>query len=282
MESIENLQKQPINILVCFTDPEIGKTLSRLATYYAISKSDKSTVTFLYLNNKEHYTEPAQLEEFINIMDKNKITIRYFVKKYDDYPSEIIKTSKEQNSNLILIGVSNNELNPTKLQKYNRLKSNPTNSEANFLEQFSKEELQLFRDVSSLFDMNPIPAGLFIYNDLKSVDNVFISILSTADVQAFPFLTFRFAQKENVELMIWDAIGAFETNPKLQKINQSYIKKAEEKVYLWNNDKKIDKDFILEQDLCIFGMDGWNKLINTSLPWIEALPSTLILKDKTI
>ena len=130
--------------------------------------------------------------------------------------------------------------------------------------------------------MNPIPAGLFIYNSLKSIDKVFVSILSATDVYAIPFSTFRSVQKENVELMIWDAIGAFDTNPKLQKIYQSQIKKADEKVYLWNNDKKIDKDFILEQDLCIFGMDGWNKLINTSLPWLEALPSTLILKDKTI
>lgn len=281
MDVIENVLKKPVNVLVCFTDPEIGRTLSRLATYFAISRSEKSTATFLYLTNDDQYGESAQLEGFTDIMDKNKITVRYFVKKYDDFTAEIQKVSKEQNSNLLLIGISSNVLTAKMLQKYGRLKVDPANSEMYIKEQFTPEESHVLSEIYSLLDMNPITTGLFIYNNLKSVDKVFVSILSATDIQAFPLATIRFAQKENVELMVWDAIGAIETNPKMQKLYQSYIKKAEDRVNLWDNDKKIDKDFIMEQDLCIFGMEGWNRLISTSLPWIEALPSTLIVKAKT-
>ena len=82
--------------------------------------------------------------------------------------------------------------------------------------------------------------------------------------------------------MIWDAIGAIELNPKMQKLQQSFVKKIDEKINIWNNDEKIDTDFIIKQDLCIFGLDGWNKLISTPLSWINQLPSTLIIKDNII
>ena len=82
--------------------------------------------------------------------------------------------------------------------------------------------------------------------------------------------------------MIWDAIGSMENNLKLQKLYNSCQKLTEDKVSLWDNDKKIDIDFIKKQDLCIFGFDGWNKLVKTNLPWIESLPSTLIIKIKSI
>lgn len=36
MESVENILKKPVNILVCFTDPKIGRVLSRMAVYLQI------------------------------------------------------------------------------------------------------------------------------------------------------------------------------------------------------------------------------------------------------
>lgn len=282
MESVDNLLKKPVNILVCFTDPEIGKTLSRMAAYFAISRSEKSSATFLHLTNNDNHEEQSQLKDFIEIIDKSKITVRYFVKKYDDYVKEIQKTMKEQNCNLLLIGIGKDVLAPKTYQKYNMLKGDPTNSDAYVMEQFTPEESQLLNSLSSLFDMNPITTGLFIYNNLRRIEKIFVPILSATDIQVIPFATIRFAQKDNVELMIWDAIGAMESNQKMQKLYQYYVKKVDEKVYLWDDDKKIEEDFIKKQDLCIMGIDGWNRLISTSLPWIDVLPSTLIIKDKTI
>ncbi|MDD4777154.1 MAG: hypothetical protein PHV53_02580 [Fermentimonas sp.] len=283
MDSVESLLKKPVNVLVCFTDAEIGRTLSNMAVYFANSRSEKSSATFLHLidENEDENENQTQLNDFIDIIDKSKLTIRYFARKYDDYVSEILKVSKEQNSNLLLVGIGSNILTPEIYKRYSKLKSDPTNSEAYILEQFTDKESKLLSDISSLLDLNPISTGLFIYNNLKRIEKIFVPILSTNDIHAIPFTTIRFAQKENVELMVWDAIGAIESNPKMQKLYQSYVKKADERMYLWDDNKKIDKDFIMKQDLCIIGIDGWNKLICTSLPWIEALPSTLIVKEKT-
>ena len=281
MDSVESILKKPVNVLVCFTDAEIGRTLSRMAVYFANSRSEKSSATFLHLIDNDEHENQTQLNDFIDIIDKSRLTIRYFNRKFDDYVSEILKVSKEQNSNLLLVGIGNNILTPQIFQRYNKLKSDPTNSDAYILEQFTEKESKLLNDITLLLDVNPISTGLFIYNNLKRIEKIFVPILSTNDIHAIPFTTIRFAQKENVEMMVWDAIGAIESNPKMQKLYQTYVKKAEERMYLWDDNKKIDKDFIMTQDLCIIGIDGWNKLIGTSLPWIEVLPSTLIIKDKT-
>ena len=67
----------------------------------------------------------------------------------------------------------------------------------------------------------------------------------------------------------------------MQKFYNTFQKVTDDKVFLWDTDKKIEVDFILLQDLCIMGVEGWNKLVRTNLPWIEYLPSTLIIKSKT-
>lgn len=287
MELVENLLKKPLNILVCFTDTETGEILSKLAANFAVSRSEKTAITFLHLTDEDE--EHIQLREenilknrtFEGVIDKNKITLRSFVKKNDNFVEEILKTSKEQNINLLLFGLNNEHFTPQLFRKYNILKGDPTNSEAFIMEQFSDSEAKLLSDIYSLFDMNPITTGLFINKSLSKIEKVFLPILCANDVKAIPFATIRFSQKENIELMIWDAIGAIESNPKLHKFYTSQLKKPDDVVLIWDNDKKIEKEFIMEQDICIIGLSGWNRLISTTLPWIDFLPSTLIIKEKT-
>jgi hypothetical protein len=82
--------------------------------------------------------------------------------------------------------------------------------------------------------------------------------------------------------MIWDAIGILASDTKAQKFYQLIGKKIEGKVMLWDGNQKIDRAFIQGQDLVIMGSSGWAKLLNAGLPWIDALPSVLILKDNIL
>ena len=54
----------------------------------------------------------------------------------------------------------------------------------------------------------------------------------------------------------------------------------DEKVMLWDNSKKIDYEFIKQQDLVIIGFEGWAKLISSAITWSHSLPSTLIIRKK--
>lgn len=179
----------------------------------------------------------------------------------------------------MVVGVNNENLTPEIYQKYIRLKSDPTISEKFIYEQFKEEDASILRDLTVLFDINPVATALFINRDLKKMKNIFIPILGLSDLQVLPLIYIRLSRKENVKLMIWDAIGAIKNYQKIYKIYQS-LKKSDERVELWDINKKIDTEFIKQQDLFIIGLDGWRKLLNTSLEWISDLPSVLIFKDK--
>lgn len=299
----DNELKRPIHALVCFTDTATGKRMGILAAHFALSRLESSSITFLHLKeplaqsvskgdkstaddeSTVMESEVYQNKAFTRIIEKgekNKITVRTFVKHSRDHVVDILRTSKEQGSNFVLLGVDFLRFKPVLWQKYYRLKMNPSYSESYVSNQFNGDEARVLNDIVSLIDRNPVATGLFMNRGLETAAKIFVPILSAADVQILPYIHFRFAQKEGIELMIWDAIGAIESDPRIQKLYQMIVKKTDGKVMLWDDDRKIERDFIQEQDLVIMGIDGWGKLLAAALPWTDALPSTLIIKDHTL
>lgn len=313
--------KHPVNALVSFSETATGKRLGTLAAHFALSRTEKSSITFLQLlkprdsldqailttSDKTQHAgkltreinpgeiqaaEPETMESDVyknkvltNLIEKgekNPITIRTFVKKSEDWVSDILNTAKEQESDLVLMGINFQELNPSLWQKYYRLKSNPAHSDKYIFSQFHANEARALNNSIALIDRNPVASGLFMNLGLEKVRRIFVPLLSVSDVQVFPYILFRFAEKENIELMIWDAIGIIQTDQRVQKLYHMIVKKTDGRVLTWNDDLKIERDFIQRQDLVIMGIDGWAKLLITGLPWINALPSTLIIKDNIL
>ncbi len=288
--------KQPLHALVCFSETETGKRLGILAAHFTLSRIDKSSITFLQLLRP---LEPDQREEepgtmtgdvyqnrlFANIIEKrekSRVTIRAFVKRSDDWLSEILTLSKELECNMVLLGIGSHRLNPGLCQKYFRLKSDPTRSEHHVLSQFQPSEAHILSNISSFLNRNPVASGLLLDKGLGSLSKIFVPILCPADIQVLPYVLFRFTEKEPIEVMVWDAIGILATDPKIQKLYQQIGKKIEGKMMQWDGNQKIDRAFIKRQDLVIMGANGWIKLLTAGLPWIDALPSVLILKDNIL
>ena len=288
METIENI-KSPVHTLVCFNDTETAKPMSELAAYLTFSGSENSSITFLHLTdeevdpgisiNEDEYQSKA-FKILVGKLDKNKFSVRTFIKKTIDNIAEVKKAVKEQNFNLLIYGVNNTNITPALCSRLSKLKGDPTKSESDLKEQFKPNEWLVMNKVSELFEMNTVTTCLFLNNNLRGLNRFFVPILGSSDVKVLPTAITRFARKENAEFMIWDAIGAIEHDQKLQKFYNTCQKLTEDKAYLWDTDKKIETDFVLIQDLCIMGVEGWNKLVRTNLQWIDNLPSTLIIKSK--
>lgn len=289
MESVENT-KGSVHTLVCFSDAETAKAMSETAAYLTTSGSENSSITFLHLTdeevqlgqsvNEEEYQSKA-FKRIIDKLDKNKISIRTFIKKTDDHIAEIKRTIKDQNYTLLIYGMSNKNITPSLCSKLSKIKIDPTISEPEIKCQFKPDEWLTMSRLSDLFEMNSVTTCLFINNNMRVLNRFFVPILAPSDIKVLHSAATRLARKENAEIMIWDAIGAIKLDQKLQKFYSSCQKLTDDKVYMWDSDKKIDTNFISLQDLSIFGIEGWNKLIRTNLPWIEHLPSILIIKSKT-
>lgn len=281
--------KRPYNALICFNSLETGKKMCRLTIHSIRSKSEKTSITLLYFIDKENedllsakkdeYPQKI-LEDFIPSLEKDKITLRLFVQPLDNIQEEIRRISEEQKSNLVLLGIHRNTYFPELVKKYSSFKNNPANSDSFIQEQFDTKEAETLKNVNALFFNNTVSTGLFLDGGVTGFRKIFVPILHQTDIYLFTYL-YRIAQQENMKIMIWDAIGIFQSNPKMQKLFQFIAKKTDGHFYLWDNDKKIGNDFIKEQDLVITGMEGWGKLISTPLSWIDNLPSIMIIKEKT-
>ena len=130
------------------------------------------------------------------------------------------------------------------------------------MSQFQPSEAHILSNISSFMSRNPMASGLLLDQGWNSLSSLFVPILCPTDVQILPYVLFRFAEKEPVELMIWDAIGILASDTKAQKFYQLIGKKIEGKVMLWDGNQKIDRAFIQGQDLVIMGSSGWAKLLN--------------------
>lgn len=254
----ESELKRPTHALICFTRLETGKRLSALASDIVLSKAEKSSITLLYFVDDIGASlegEPVEmvqhklLAELNPKNEKNKITARLFIREQASYVSEIWKIADEQGSNLVLIGLGPDTIDLSEAEK-------------------------------SLLENNRLPAGIFHDNGLSDVHHIFIPILCKADIHIFTFV-YQAAQKENVQIMVWDAVGMIQSGPRMQKLYQFIVKKSDGRVHLWDDNKKIEKEFIQSQDLLITGIDGWNKLMAAPLSWKDSLPSILIIKDSS-
>ena len=43
-------------------------------------------------------------------------------------------------------------------------------------------------------------------------------------------------------------------------------------------EKEINHSFLIKQDLMLISLDSWEKLIDSQSPWLNDLPSVLIIK----
>ena len=280
---IEQESEIPLNILVSFSKPETGAALSKIANYFMQSKLKNEQIAALHLLEKKEFDKIENIEEyktslFDGIIDKCRkgtAMVRTFIKPSDDFVSEILSTSEELDCNLVLIGIGKTVFTPQlwgSYQKFKAYQGAPQSTDSSF-------DTLSYKGVSSLLERNDKTTGIFIDHNLNTINEIFIPLLDKTDIHIFDYIK-RFAENTIAKITLWDAIGVIDSVPDLKKVFQVMQKNSDERVVLWDNSKKIDYDFIKQQDLIIIGFEAWTKLISSAITWSHSLPSTLIIRKK--
>lgn len=273
----------PLNILVCFSKPETGTALCKIASLFMQSKVKNEQIASLHLLEKEEFDKIENIETYKTSLyegvmkecRKSTAMMRIFVKPSDDFVSEILSTSDKLDCNLLLIGIGKTVFKPqlwSAYQKFQSYKGTPQVPETT-LNKIS------YKGVSSLLERNNKTTGIFIDHGLETIHNIFVPILDKDDIHIFNYIK-RLAEKTEAEITIWDAIGIIDSMPELKKVFQIMKRNNNDRVSLWDNSKKIDYDFIKQQNLVIIGFDGWAKLISSAITWSHSLPSMLIIRKQ--
>ncbi|WP_436417755.1 hypothetical protein KCV26_00710 [Petrimonas sulfuriphila] len=281
----ENELKRPVNALICFSKVKTGKALGALMNKMVRFRPDKSSVTFLNLIDAEQAkhiqdenTYKSELfSDIIQLSEANKLSVRTFVKQSENYVEDILRTADEYNCNLVLLGIGSSVFNSSLWHKYLKLREENNLPEA-ALQQLDEKAASSLNNVSTLLARNKLSTGIFVENNYLDANQLFVPILYKEDAYSFPYF-YQMAKNTDVTVTVWDAIGLMESDQKFQKLFQFIAKKTDGRVKLWDNNKKIELNFIQQQDLMIIGFNGWEKLIGSPLSWTHCLPSVLIIKD---
>ncbi len=281
----ENELKRPVNALICFSKVKTGKALGALMNKMVRFRPDKSSVTLLNLIDAEQAkhiqdenTYKSELfSDIIQLSEANKLSVRTFVKQSENYVEDILRTAEEYNCNLVLLGIGSSVFNSSLWHKYLKLREENNLPEA-ALQQLDEKAASSLNNVSTLLARNKLSTGIFVENNYLDANQLFVPILYKEDAYSFPYF-YQMAKNPDVTVTVWDAIGLMESDQKFQKLFQFIAKKTDGRVKLWDNNKKIELNFIQQQDLMIIGFNGWEKLIGSPLSWTHCLPSVLIIKD---
>lgn len=280
----------PVNQLICFADADTGIKLCQLSVKL-ISRTKASTMTVLQLMTEEQAHLIGDIEKYknntfqstIELCKNREITIRIFVKISDNFSDDVVNMVDEYGCNLLLVGIDKQAIDDNMVRQHSPF-VNDNENQLFFNRQNATESIatksDVFDQLSSLINRVTIMAGIFINNELRKIENIFIPLLDINDTPLFRFVN-SFALKDIASVITWDAVGIIENNPDLKKAYRDKFRSSDGRFRLWDTNEKISCDFIKQQDLIIIGLESWNKLTSAALTWSHSLPSTLIIKDKT-
>ncbi len=275
------------NILISFGNNEKGKSLLRLANSLIKKETEKANITAMHLTMSDEM-HSYNLQEYETLTfepiakDSRKLNqkITTIFKATNDMETDIADIAHEGKYDLVLVGLGKSIFEGTLLGKVLGFTTRIINPD---------RLLDKFKGKEGLFENSPFddrtrliisktkpPLGVLIDKDLHNIDKVFVGIFSAGDV----FLI-DYAQKlifnNDSHVTILDnnehAKNNFIVENAVSVLQQNYQNNLEV-----IHPGQINKPFLEQQDLIVFSLETWKKLVDDEVSWLTDIPSVLIIK----
>jgi Kef-type K+ transport system membrane component KefB len=274
-------------ILISFGNNEKGKSLLRLANSLVKKNNEDSNITAMHLTmsddmhayNLEEYEEST----FAPIV-KESVTLSQEIttifKATGDIETDIADIASEGQYDLVLVGIGKSIYEGTILGKVLGFTSRIINPDR-LLDKFTGKE--------GLFENSPFddrtrliisktkePLGILIDKDLQKIKNVFVGIYSIGDVFLIDYAQ-KLIYNNDSQVTILDNNGHTKNNFIIRNSLLALEENYPDNFDVFQPDK-LNKPFLLQQDLAIFSLETWKKLVNEEVSWLTDIPSVLIVK----
>jgi len=275
------------NILISFGNNEKGKSLLRLANSLVKNQQEESNVTAMHLTmsdemhayNLEEY-EKETFEPIVKESKKLDQKITTIFKATGDIESDIADVALEGQYDLVLVGLGKSIFEGTILGKVLGFTSRIINPD---------RLLDKFKGKEGLFENSPFddrtrliisktktPLGILIDKDLHEVQKVFVGLYSIGDVFLIDYAQ-KLIHNNNAIVTILDNNGHTKNNFTIQNSLVALEEKHPNNFEVFQPNQ-INKPFLLGQDLVIFSLETWKKLVEDEVSWLTDVPSVLIIK----
>lgn len=275
------------NILVSFGSPLRGKILIRLANSFVRKAPDNAIVTALHLSPSSdinQFNAPEYERDSFKPIQKEaqrlNLQVERLFKSTQDIDKEIAETANAGNFDLLLVGIGRSVYEGTLLGKILGFTSNIISPEKLYDKLTGKEKLfenTVFDERTRLIIKSAkVPVGILLDKGLEEIQTVFIPIFSISDSFLFVYAQ-KLIHNSQVRVVILDAAGVIKQNPELKESIRSIEQIAPNHIALYN-ERKIEKEFLAEQDLMLISIDSWKKALESESTWLSHTPSVLIIK----
>ncbi len=281
-------QVSQFKVLVSFDSPEGGKTLLRLANSFVRKLKGNAMVTAMHvLPSDEIHT--FNLEEYEKDSFKPVITeaetlnqkVTTLFRATTDMDSDISTVANKGEFDLVLIDIGQSIFEGTLLGKILGFTTRIINPES-LLNTFTGKE-KLFENspfdekTQQILSKTQASVGILVDKEFKSTDRVFVTIFDASDAFLIDYAQ-KLISNAGSQVTVLDADGSIKNNPQIKETIRSIEHTAPNHITLLN-ERKLEKDFLQEQDLMIISVESWKKLVESRSTWLNNTPSLLIIKQ---
>ncbi len=280
-------QVSKYKVLVSFDTPEEGKGLLRLANTFVKKMKKNAMVTAMHIpsSNEVHPFNVEEFEEqcFKPVLAeskelKQKVTTLF--KTSTDVDSDIIEVSNKGEFDLVLVALGQSIFEGTLLGKILGFTTRIINPE-NLLNKFTGKE-KLFENspfderTEQILAKTEVPVGVLVNKNFEKADRVFVTLFDDTDAFLIDYAQKLIANVES-QVTVLDVVGNIKNNATIKEGIRAIEQQAPNHIKLLN-ERKIEKEFLQDQDLMIISVDSWKKLVESRSTWLNNTPSLLILK----
>ena len=279
--------RSDFNILISFGNNEKGKSLLRLANSLIKKQADSANVTAMHLTmsdemhayNLEEY-ETVTFEPIVQESKKLEQEITTIFKATGDIESDIADIAREGKYDLLLVGLGKSIYEGTILGKVLGFTSRIINPD---------RLLDKFKGKEGLFENSPFddrtrliisktktPLGILIDKDLRNIDKVFVGIISAGDVFLIDYAQ-KLMYNNDSHITILDNNEHTKNNFIVENALSTLEQNYPDNIEVFHLDQ-LNKPFLQQQDLIVFSLETWKKLIDDEVSWLTDIPSVLIIK----
>lgn len=280
-------QVSHFKVLISFDSPEAGTTLLRLANSFVKKMKANAMVTAMHISpSSEIHTfnlEEYEKESFKPVLAEaeslnQKITTMF--KATTDMDTDIAVLANKGEFDLVLIGIGQSIFEGTLLGKILGFTTRIINPE-NLLNTFTGKE-KLFENspfddkTQQILSKTEPPVGILVDKQFTAVDRVFVAIFDVSDAFLIDFAQ-KLISNSGSQVTVFDAEGTIKNNHQIKESIRNIEQNVPNHIKLITQ-RRLEKDFLQEQDLMIISVDSWKKLVDSGSPWLNHTPSLLIVK----
>jgi Kef-type K+ transport system membrane component KefB len=276
-------------VLFSFGDTKNGKALLRLSHFFTKKQGENAIVTAMHLTPT---TEISQInivdyekESFVPVLEEAQIinqTVSTFFKASNDIDSDIVKTANQGDFDLLLIGLGQSMFEGSFLGKILGFTTRIMTPDRILNSLAGKENIfeeSIFDDrTRQILMKSEVPVGILVDKKFSKADIVFVPIFDKSDAFLITYAQ-KLIRNNEAQITVLDSTGLIKNNSDIKEMIRAIEQQAPNHISIMNK-QKIEKEFLLQQDLMLVSLNSWKRLVETRSLWLSNTPSTLIIKGK--